>query len=777
MNTTQPNREQEAVNMLSLERYYKNPVLFGEDPLAGIVAVEAMGAKAIRIFRRVPNGVPPVQVRDVPFKPFLLIQDVKCVEGFSSIERRIPLEGDAFYSTLVEVEDWTTLQSLIRFLKKRTGAGPGDPRGPYLVITDRVTQFLLRSGKTLFKGMAYSDIHRLQLDIETRCTPGFEFPNAEREGDRIIMVSLSDSTGWETCLSGHRMDERTLLEQLIQTIRLRDPDVIEGHNLFKFDLPYIETRARRHGVELNLGRDGSPMRGRASRFSAGERTIPYTKYTIYGRHIVDTLHLSMLYDLSARDMKTYGLKDVARHFGIASSTRTYVEGDHITELFDSDPEKLADYALDDVRETRAIADLLGESYFLQTQIFPLTYQNTLVRGNASRIDLLFLREYLRQRHSIPQCPEGRAFEGAYTAMKVQGIVKDVLHCDIRSLYPSIMLSFQIYPETDVLKVSLNLLKDLRTFRLEAKKEARRASTPAWRRSAQALQSIFKILINSFYGYLGFSNGHFADFNAASKVTAIGRSIIKFMEEWLENRGVRVIEIDTDGIYFTLPSGSHGIEEEKALIDRLNSELPPGIEAEIDGRYAAMLSYKIKNYALLDHRGRLVIKGSSLRSRGLEPFQRRFMEQLFTHLLRGEGNKIRELYQHGVDDIRHHRWTPADFCKRETLKDSLALYQEKRAQKKRGKAALYELALKSGRDYQPGDAISYYVTGSNKKVKIFEAAKRADQWDPKAPDENIPFYLSRLDDLYKKFEPFIIEAGGPSFAALQDTQPHLFEHAR
>src|SRR2546421_8036865 len=68
----------------------------------------------------------------------------------------------------------------------------------------------------------------------------------------------------------------------------------------------------------------------------------------------------------------------------------------------------------------------------------------------------------------------------------------------------------------------------------------------------ALQNTFKILINSFYGYLGFAQGHFADFDAAARVTQIGRDLLKKMIDWLSAQGAQVIEVDTDGIYFVPP---------------------------------------------------------------------------------------------------------------------------------------------------------------------------------------------------------------------------------
>ena len=133
-----------------------------------------------------------------------------------------------------------------------------------------------------------------------------------------------------------------------------------------------------------------------------------------------------------------------------------------------------------MRETRAVADLLSPSYFIQAQIFPYNYQDVIVRGNATRINALFLREYLRQRHSIPEMPMVRGFEGGYTDIFFTGVARNVWHCDVASLYPSIMLQFDCFPVTDQLQIFRHLLTDLRTFRLQAKANMREAKEPAQR---------------------------------------------------------------------------------------------------------------------------------------------------------------------------------------------------------------------------------------------------------------------------------------------------------
>ncbi|MEK7825817.1 MAG: DNA polymerase domain-containing protein [Nitrospirota bacterium] len=602
--------------------------------------------------------------------------------------------------------------------------------------------------------MSFDDLVRMQIDIETYCASGFEFSNPNREEDRIIVISMSDNRGWEKVISGADLAEPDMIREMICEIDRINPDVMEGHNIFNFDLNYIETRARRHGIKLDIGRGGRTLRSHPSRLNIAERTITYTKYEAYGRHIMDTWMLVQMYDVGARNLESYGLKDVARHFNLASPERTYIDPGKINWHFDNDLKTLLRYALDDVRETRMISGLLSQGFFYQAQIFPYSFQNTILRGNATKIDSLFLREYIRAGESIPRPAVQKEFEGGYADMPFQGVIDRILYCDVQSLYPSIMLTFGYFPKRDRLSIFATLLSDLKDFRLAAKEMKMKASSGEEAKYFDALQSTFKILINSFYGYLGFAYGHFSDFDEAERVTLKGRDLIRFMVNWLQENGCRVIEIDTDGIYFVPPENIKDEDEEARIVLSLSSILPEGINLELAGRYRSMFSYKIKNYALLDYNDKVTIKGSGLRSRGLELFQRRFMEKMIGYLLRGEPQKIGELYKGYIEDIESHRWDKKMFVKTETLQESLASYSEKVKNKKRNQSAAYELAGKSGRNYQAGDQISYYVTGHEKGARVFDNCKLASQYDPDNPDENVEYYKNKLEELYEKFRPFI-----------------------
>jgi len=733
-------------------------LIHGANKDTGLVACERVssrdGAEEMLLFVR--HGHEIKQIKE-PFTPFLWIQNENLLKDYPHPLKVQKLAGGNKLKRIVFSNSWKEQQALIAWLKKRIGRNPSDPNAPYFVLNDPIQQHLMRTGRTLFKGMRLEDLRRLQVDIETYTDPAFEFSNPERESDRVIAIALSDQSGWTEVISGEELDEKEMLTRFVHLVKEKDPDVIEGHNLFKFDLPYLKKRAARHQVKLALGRDGSELSSKPGRYIVADRAISYPKIAIFGRHIIDTFFLAQAYDVSHRSLESLTLKHIAVHFGVAAPNRTYLEGSKIAETFRKDPAKVMRYAKDDILETRAISDLLSPSYFVQAQMLPFSYQNVCVRGSGAKIDALLLREYLYQEHAIPLPDRAREFAGGYTDMFFTGVAENVHHADVRSLYPSLMLTRKIGPTSDDLGVFLKLLDYLRALRIEAKEKMKKSASENEKHHLDALQSTFKILINSFYGYLGFSQARFSDFTAAETVTADGRALLKSMIEWIEKHGGKPIEIDTDGIYFVPPPFSKE-SELTGFQEAFRKSLPKGIEIEFDGQYKAMFSYKMKNYALLENNGEIIIKGAALKSRGLEPFQRSFMRKWLRLELEGKQKEIPALADAYHQAIENREWPIQKLAKTETLQDAPSTYQAKIQKGGRGRNAAYELALRSGRDYRAGDQVSYYVTGTKKSVPVHSSAKLVSEWDPKNRDENTAYYLAKLDALCKKFNAVGTKSG-------------------
>src|SRR4051812_5092783 len=715
--------------------FEENTMLFGADATERIVAIEMGDTGTVRVYRREKDGSTVVDAE--PFHPFVWADADVADLGMENAEK---LAGDLKYNWLITVDSWKELIAL-RNGVKRAGR-------TFFAFSDPVQHYLTATGRTLFKGMALEEVKRLQLEV---ISLSGEDDLAAASQEHIASIAVSENSGWEELIlvdpANADESEHAAIKRLTSLIKERDPDVIEGHDLFRFDLPYLVARARKAKTKLDWGRSGGFLRSRPSRLQIAEKTIDYPKFAVDGRHFVDTFLLAQFYDVGMRTLSGFERMDVAQHFGFCDSAEiSSLVGKELQRAYTDNNELFRKRALCAVRETRAVAELLSPSYFIQAQIFPYNYQDVIVRGNATRINGLFLREYFRQRHSIPELPMVRDFEGGYTDIFFTGVARNVWHCDIASLYPSVMLQFDCFPVTDQLQIFRHLLTDLRTFRLEAKANMRAEKDVARQRHLHALQNTFKILINSFYGYLGFAQGHFADFDAAARVTQIGRDLLKQMIDWLKGQGAQVIEVDTDGIYFVPPENRTADE----LRDSLGKELPPGIEVEFDEQFEAMFSYKAKNYALLTKEGDVIIKGGALKSRGLEKFQRVFLEEVIKLQMQGEAEGIPSLRLEYESRIRNGGMPIDMLMKTDTLQDSLEKYRAKIGAGGRNRAAAYELALASGRAYKPGDQISYYIKATPKKVAAYEAAKLVSDFDPRNRDENIDYYVAKLDELVKKF---------------------------
>lgn len=162
---------------------------------------------------------------------------------------------------------------------------------------------------------------------------------------------------------------------------------------------------------------------------------------------------------------------------------------------------------------------------------------------------------------------------------------------------------------------------------------------------------------------------------------------------------------------------------------------------------------MKAYALLDDQGRLILKGSALRSRGLEPFARRLIEEIARLFLVGRAADAKPAVDRWLRDFESHRVPVRLFARTETLQDPIEVYRDRVRQGLRNPAAAYEVAMASGRDLLPGDQVTYYVAGRGSDPAVAESARLASLWDPEAPDENTDYYRAKVLEVWARFRPF------------------------
>ncbi|MCC6178681.1 MAG: ribonuclease H-like domain-containing protein [Chloroflexi bacterium] len=625
--------------------------------------------------------------------------------------------------------------------RKRGGGTPvrslGDLHG---VAYSRppVEQYLTYSGQTCFKGMAYEDLRRLQFDLETT--------GLSMEQDRIFMISIADSDGLRAVFDVDAdtitdAAERALIERFVRVVQERDPDVFENHNIFGFDLPFLVRRAAVLGVPLALGRDGSAPTSYQDSLKVGERSDSFTRWTVAGREVVDTLHAVRRYGAIVRDMRHQGLKEAARYFGVAREGREYVPGPEIWATFQRDPDRVRRYALDDVLEVDELSRLLLRTSFAIAQMVPKPYERIATSGTGQGlIEPLLVRGYLTYGRALPGGQgKGGTYAGGRTELFTSGVVRNVVKADVASLYPSLMLTYQIGPRSDTLGAFLALLRELTALRLRHKAEARRlAPDPLGALSREALaheaaSGAMKQLINSFYGSLGTSFALFGDTQAAGEVTRRGREILGQMLMELERRGVLLVEADTDGVLFSVPDAWTEADEHR-LIAEVGATLPEGIRIEHDGRYAAMYSYAEKNYILLGYDGRAKLVGGSFRSSRSERYGEQFLRAAAPLLLSGDFPALRELYLDTVTRLRSRQVPVDDLCISVILSKNPETYARSGRREEQ-----YEVLLHAGRSWRSGERVRYYQARGGRK-------KLADEF---ADDADAEYYIRRLKEVYSQ----------------------------
>ncbi|MDQ8182972.1 DNA polymerase domain-containing protein [Pelagicoccus sp. SDUM812005] len=680
-----------------------------------------------------------------PFVPFVWGREEK---EWAELEGVVAerLSGDGEYNHLVRFD---SLECYQQFVKERGRSGSID----WIRLLE--SQFLMEQRLRLFDEMKFSDLRRLQLDIETACEVEGGFSTPTRKGDRVLAIGLRCGEQVETLVLEERTDaaERALLKQLNKRIQDLDPDVIEGHNIFKFDLDYLHRRSKRFKLAPQWGRYGQSASFRKTRIRVAERMIDYTRCDIPGRAVVDTYLLVQIFDITSREMMSYGLKEVAKFFGVTSQEgeeRTYIEGSKIQYMFDEDRETFLEYLKDDLRETEGVADRLLPTYFEQAKAFPTTLQEACLRGSASKVDLVFQEEYYHARAACPMPGEVSSFEGGYTASFAEGVYEKVLHFDVASLYPSLLLLIDRNPKRDHLQVFIPMLKRLREYRLKYKKLARETEDASLASEYDARQSSFKILINSFYGYLGFSGARFGDAALAAEVTAKGREILQSLIEFFREAGCEPLEADTDGIYVC--AGKY-FDNEDALLAKAQEILPKGIELEYDGKYVSMFCYKAKNYALYDGE-KVTIRGSGLRSRGMEPFLKDLTWKLIYSLLgAAEGDPAR-LAMEVESKIQAQELAVEDIAKSEVLSQSPEAYQKKMDTVGKPRRASAEVALKMEKAVGMGDRVSYFIQPKKPgQTSDWQRAYPVDGYEKNDRPYDPSYYVKKLNDWRKRYAPF------------------------
>lgn len=640
--------------------------------------------------------------------------------------------------------------------------------------------FMILNGYTYFKGLKVNDISLLSFDIENQ---------NEREVDRdelvvLITNTFRDASGEYTRKVFSIKEYKSSIKMVkawCDWVRQINPDVMVGHNVFAHDLRILNLV-----TPLILGRDDSPIvfDSKASKFRKdGQQQYEYFNARIHGREIIDSLWMSIKYDIG-RKFPSYGLKVIEKYLGL-------VDKDRIAWDFDKHPVRdvikddnlwrdFTKYAETDADSPIKMIDIMLPSLFYFNQSVPKTLQQMVNEATGSQLDSMMIRSYLQDGYSQPKTSSKVPFEGAIS-LGVPGIYENVKKVDCLSMYPSIMLQYQIYDKNK--DPNANILKILSYFRDERVRNKKLAKSTG-ERYYEDLQQTQKVGANSIYGFLGAGYLLYNYPLGAAEVTRHGRDIISKATMWAtgyeiikdirhitneggdneeiqyewkigrkieDGRGYIVSNIDTDGLAITngKPTSKEEFEQE---IRELNSIFPEYIKFENDGTFTKFIVVRAKNYIMLpEGETKYKLKGSSITDQKKEPALRLLLQELIECLLFDSNDNLVTVYNKYVKESQNitdmSRW-----ANKKTITKSTLTSTRKNETK--------VLDALSGETYQEGDKIylwnaidgivqkrtkgelDFYKDG-RPKLEQNKVLRLLKNWQPGLEDKD--HYLGRIYD--------------------------------
>lgn len=492
-----------------MKNNYTNRLIFGKNTMENIVSVETEEDKLI-IFQQINHQIVETNIDNF----FWFITNKKL-----SSKQQL-LKGTQYFHWLALFDNFNEKETA----KKKVQHNGHDIYSIY----DHKEASLVFHGITYFKNLQPQQITSLSFDIET---DGLIQHN--QSTIYIIANTLRDSYGIREqkifSLDNYQHVGDMILDWCAW-VRLKDPSFLIGHNIFSFDLPYLNHVAKLWNIDLNLGRNKSRVKFNpfTSHFRKdGSQSYEYTKCYIFGREIVDTFFLSIKYDIS-RSFESYALKSIIRDLKLEKTDRTFVDTKNITSYFQNrytNPHEwqlVKKYAIEDSDDSLKLFDLMSPALFYFNQSVSKSFQEMICSATGSQVNNIMVRSYLQDLHSISKADQIEHFAGAIS-FGIPGIYYNCFKQDVSSLYPSIIRYYQIVNENkDPNKYFLMMVEYFTNERIKNKKLGKETGIQYYK----DLDSSNKIAINSMYGFLGASGLNYNYPEGASKITTYGREILE-----------------------------------------------------------------------------------------------------------------------------------------------------------------------------------------------------------------------------------------------------------
>jgi len=570
--------------------------LNGSDPEQFIVGVE-YDYKTNTIHKIIQDPEKGKIIKPDTFTPFLWVGDLTGL-GFYKNNKTVQKKKMAEFGILIEklrtdnndrleqgmkylvksINGYTDLINFFRF----GGLDPWSEKAkPHFIVLSPVEQYLIQKKKRLFKGIEdYSDVYRFVFDIETT--------GLNPEENKIILIGVKDNRGLQKTISAFGDDgEKKCIEEFFKYIREYKPTIIGGYNSASFDWPFILKRSEILGVDtegLTSIFTSQGIKEKEGVLKLANEVEPYKQHIIWGFNIIDISHSVRRAQAINSEIKSWGLKYITKYLEKEKPNRVYVEdgskissiylnntlyyinpktgkyrmvGDKGTEgLMEKYPGKyeiwsgkqiIEQYLDDDLYETMLVDDSFSQSTFLLSKLVPTTYERIATMGTATLWKIIMLAWSYENNLAIPKKDEKRSITGGLSRLLNVGFSKDIVKFDYASLYPSIQLVYDVFPECDIMGVQKSMLKYFRNIRIKYKrlKEEYEKNDPELSEYYDRKQLPIKIFINAYFGSLSAPHVFpWGDMDKGETITCVGRQCLRMMIMFFMNKGYKPLVMDS-----------------------------------------------------------------------------------------------------------------------------------------------------------------------------------------------------------------------------------------
>jgi DNA polymerase I len=779
------NKPQIKYNMISQEEI--ESFLHGNDPEEHIVSIE-FDYVTDSIFKiKEPPGQPKIIKKDT-FTAFAWVGDLRGLNFYQS-SKGLQKEAMSKHGIMIEkleTKDNQRLEDGLKFMVKSLKGyrsliqffrdGGVDPWGErtkdLILILPPVEQYLIQKEKRLFKGYEeYNDVTRFVFDLETTAL--------EPKDGRIFMIGLKTNKGYQRVIECSDEDqERRGLVEFFRVIDELKPSIIGGYNSANFDWYWIFERCKALNVDIKkICRTLNPnhnIKQTENMLKLANEVERYNQVGMWGYNVIDILHSVRRAQAINSSIKSAGLKYITKFIEAEAPDRVYISHEDIGSMYKDKNEywlnvtngkyKRADnpdfndldvrfpgtyikvkgdniverYLDDDLEETLLVDEQFNQGTFLLASMVPTTYERVSTLGTATIWKMLMLAWSYKYKLAIPKKQDKTEFVGGLSRLLKVGYSTDVLKLDFSSLYPSIQLVHDVFPECDVTGAMKGMLSYFRESRIKYKNLAKEFSTKDKKLSLSydRKQLPIKIFINSLFGALSAPQVfHWGDMFMGEQITCTGRQYLRQMLYFFMKKGYTPLVCDTDGMNFSLPDG--GVEE-RVYIGKGNNWLVKagkeyrGYDADVaefndtfmkgamgldcDGTWKSCMNIARKNYATMEHNGKIKLTGNTIKSKKLPLYIEDFLDKGVKMLLEGKGQEFVDWYYEYLTKIYNKQIPLMKIAQRAKVKLSMDDYIKRSKQKTKSGGAMsmmahMELALKSKLNVNLGDVIFYVNNGT------------------------------------------------------------------